>query len=233
MNNDFRHPLSKLNSRGAESNLVYARALQRDQKQDTRHLHTVQAGAWLPLLQSTITGGLGGILMWIVAIQFRWRDAWFHGIVFWFVVETVTWLYLQRHWILMTFERISQIDVNQDGRIGAEPRAQDQAIPEIRVRIEHIKQDGHYQQDVINLPATWEQMHTLAEGITSGLPFTERNFTGSGCPFSVNQFRALRSEMLRRGLLSLGGAKDARQGFQVTDEGKAVLDGFLESPPPL
>jgi hypothetical protein len=233
MNSDFKRTLGKLDSRGVENVLEYARSLQREQKQDTRFLHTVQAGVWLPFLQSTITGALAGVLLWILAIQFRWRDAWFHGLIFWLVIQVATWLYLQRHWILMTFERIAKIDVNHDGRIGAAPGAQDQEIPEVRVRIEHIKQDGHYQQDVVRLPATLEQMHALAEGIKSGLPFTERNFTGSGRPFSINQFRALRSEMIRRGLLSLGDAKDARQGFQVTEEGKAVLDGFLDSPPPL
>jgi len=209
--------------------LDLARLLQREQKQDKRFLHTVQAGVWLPFWQSTITGALAGILLWILAIQFRWRDALIHGLVFWVIVQGITWLYLQRHWILIAFERVAKIDVNGDGRVGAAPK---QEIPEVRVRIEHIKQDGHYQQDIMTLPATLEQMRALAEGITSGLPFTERNFTGSGRPFSIDQFRALRSEMIRRGLLTLEGSKDARQGFKMTDEGKAVLDGFLDSSPP-
>lgn len=218
--------LKKLERDRLENVLDYARSLQQEQKQDKRFLHTVQAGAWLPLLQSTITGALAGILMLILAIQFRWRDAWIHGLIFWVVIQGITWLYLQRHWILMTFERVAKIDLNRDGRKGAAPV---QEIPEVRVRIEHIKQDGHYQQDVVNLPASLEQMRALAEGITSGLSFTERNFTGSGRPFSIDQFRALRSEMIRRKLLTLEGSKDARQGFKLTEEGKAVLDGFRDS----
>ena len=98
----------------------------------------------------------------------------------------------------------------------------------VRVQLDRVE-DGRYKQTAIfDLPATPEQLTALAVGLLRGrIPFSEREWTGAGRPFSVNEFRGLRSEMIKRQLMTLKNEKDARQGYVPTAEGQAVLEQFL------
>jgi hypothetical protein len=62
--------------------------------------------------------------------------------------------------------------------------------------------------------------------LNDGRTFSEKEWCGAGRPFSVNGFRELRSEMIRRGLLARKSEKDHRQGYELTEDGKAVLGQF-------
>lgn len=215
-----------------ENFLAFEREKRRSREKP--YLHTIQAGVVLPLLQAVITGGLGGIVLLVLSVKFRWRDAWLHALLFWLIVTALTWLYLQRHWLLMAFERITGADLNRDGRIGGD--LHEAATPVVRVKLDEIKENRHFQQHTYNIPATLDQMAELAKGVLEQeIAFSERSWAGSGKPFSSAEFRNLRSELIRRDLVVLANPKDSRLGYAFTAKGRAVLRGFLDesSPPPL
>ena len=194
-----------------------------------QYLHTTQAGAVLPFLQASITGAILGSLALILAYTWRARDPWTWGGLVAVLAWAITWLQLQRHWFTLTnLEKLTGLDLDGNGEIGNEP----QRPAEIRIKLSEINDGGHYHETVYPLPATLEQMQALAEGLTQGLPFSERTWTGSGRPFSVNEFRALRSEMIKRGLLILASDKDPRQGYSLTKPGRACMRGFMQADPP-
>lgn len=191
------------------------------------YLHTVQAGAWLPFLQATITGGIIGFCTFGLFFVFDIRHPEMPGLIAGLLAWAVTWLLLQRHWFALTaLERITGRDLDGDGVIGRdEPQ-------EVRVRVSSIKENGHFQENIYPLPGSYEQLRELASGlIERGEPFACRIWAGRGRPFSDSQFAHLRSEMIRRGLLEQASPKDARQGYVLTAKGEQVFRGILENSP--
>jgi len=84
---------------------------------------------------------------------------------------------------------------------------------------------------LLNLPANDKQLQALAVGVLiDNRPLSQREWTGAGRPFSINQFNALRDEMQRRGLLHLVSEKDPRQGVALNRVGVKMLGKFLPSP---
>jgi len=84
---------------------------------------------------------------------------------------------------------------------------------------------------IFHLPGQPRQLEELAKGLLDqGAPFAQRRWTGKGKPFSIDQFNALRDEMLRRGLAYYVSEKDPRQGCDLTRVGKQVLRKYLPSP---
>lgn len=84
---------------------------------------------------------------------------------------------------------------------------------------------------IFHLPGQPRQLEELARGLLDqGATFTQRRWTGRGKPFSIDQFNALRDEMLRRGLAYYVSEKDPRQGCDLTRVGKQVLRKYLPSP---
>lgn len=186
------------------------------------YLHTAGAGAGLPLAQALISGLMAGLLVLVICIISRSRYILEVSGLAMLLVTAGVWYLTQRHWFSLTdVERLTGMDLNRDGNIG-EP------APEVRVVIDRIKENGHFEQSRTSLPASQEQMQSLAQGILEyHLPFTVREWTGRGRPFSVEQFNRLRGELMRRGLIEAASEKDARRGFVFTPEGEQVLQGFL------
>lgn len=196
-----------------------------------QHLHTVQAGAWLPFMQATITGvilGLGTLTLAII-LDARHPETW--SLVIGVLTWVVTWLLLQRHWFTLTaLEKLTGLDLDRDGLIAGQAVKNKPA--EVRVRLSQGNESGYFQENIFTLPATLEQLKELARGlILNRLPFSERTWAGSGRPFSIAEFRDLRSEMIKRGLLTLVSAKDPRQGSTLTAAGRQVMRGLLSSFP--
>lgn len=82
-----------------------------------------------------------------------------------------------------------------------------------------------------DLPGSWRQLEQLATGlIIAGDPFTQRRWTGKGRPFSINQFNALRDEMLQKEYCYQINDEDPRQGYDLTLSGKAIMLRFIPSP---
>lgn len=206
---------------------------------ERQYLHTLVAGALLPLAQSTIAAVVVAVGAWTIAyFVFDMLDSYKAGILFF----AVTWIYmiwkLQRHWLsLTTIEQIIQYDINNDGVIG-EPQPVEQKPRRVVIQLDTVKEDGHYQvgdlSARITLPCADDQLHTLAMGlIDGGMSFSEKQWCGKGKPFSTDEFRELRAEMKKHGLTEYVNEKDHRQGIRLTDAGKAVMQEYAASPTPL
>lgn len=207
---------------------------------ERQYLHTLIAGAWLPLAQATIIAVVVAIGAWVIAFfVFDAIDPHKPAIL----LFAVTWVYymlkLQRHWLSLTaVEQIIQRDLNGDGVIGAETEQPAAQITPRRVviQLDTVKEDGHYEvgdtSAWINLPCDDEQLYTLAQGLMNGLPFSEKQWTGKGKPFASNEFRALRAEMQKQNLVEYVNDKDPRQGIRLTDAGRAVMEEYARSPTP-
>jgi hypothetical protein len=140
------------------------------------------------------------------------------------VMPFFSWLFLQRRWLVLTAERVMQRDLNGDGVIEKPSRAEPRIV---KVQVNHVREGGSLQVDLINLPCTGSQLQSLAEGLLDGVPFTEGAWSGGGKPFSVSELRNLRTVMSVRGLLKLRSEKDQRQGYELTEDGRAVMQGVI------
>lgn len=188
---------------------------------DRKYLHSATVAALVPLLQAFITGLLLGLLVLILALALHRRDAWtWCGVVF-ALAMAGTWIQAQRRWHSMT-----GLQLVQD-----EPIRQFTNViptPEILVR---ISEDHGHQVTRATLPATLAQMQDLAAGLLAGQPFAERGFCGYGKPFSINGFRSLRAELVKRGLLAMANPKDPRQGYVMTVVGRQTMRAFIQDDP--
>lgn len=200
----------------------------RDGVHETAFLHKPEAGAKVPFIQAVITGALVAALFAFICIKLRVPDAWFYIGVIFCLITLAMWLVLQKHWFTLTdihrLERLTGLDLNKDGQIGGEsfpPR-----VHSVRVNVHQETDSGYPQMQSVDFPISEETLRTLAEGLLNGMPFSEREWAGAGKPFSINEFRTARSEMLKRGLLALANPKAPQQGFVLTRAGRAVFEHF-------
>ena len=203
---------------------------------DRRYLHTLTAGAWLPVVQSLITGIIVFVLVLVIGLMFRFRSPWAWSVVIGGLAVVMTWFILAKHWYKLTdLETWTGIDFNRDGVIGdylPNPTRRD----EVRVYVSEITAAGHVtgNQKIIDFPCSGEQLQQLAEGLLNGVPLAERGWTGAGRPFSTAGFRSVRAELIKRGLVALASDKDTRRGYVLTVAGRNILARLLEelSPSP-
>ena len=120
------------------------------------------------------------------------------------------------------------MDLNGDGNIGKPMKEPEHFV----IRLDEITADKHYRSRNIDSVISKEQMTVLARGLLNGIPFSERNWAGSGKPLSSTEFRTLRSGWLKHGLLEVASDKDNRQGFYLTDQGWAVMEKFANTTAP-
>jgi hypothetical protein len=204
--------------------------IERESPAGRQHLHTLTAGAWLPFMQASMGGFITFMVIGICGSVWRMRSPWSWGAVFGSLVWGFAWMALSRHWFSLTsLEQVTGIDLNRDGFIGTPPAApvQDRTV---HVRLSETSK-GNLHETRFDLPATFEQLHALADGLMRGNTLSERNWTGAGRPFSINEFRVLRTEMYKRGLIGLSSPKDGRQGYELTRAGMAVMRQVLSPPP--
>jgi hypothetical protein len=197
---------------------------------DRRYLHTLTAGAWLPVVQSLITGIIVFILVLVIGFTFRFRSPWTWSVVIGGLVVVVTWFILAGHWYRLTdLETWTGIDFNHDGVIGdysPTPTRRE----EVRVYVSEVTAVGHVtgNQKIIDFPCSGEQLRQLAEGLLTGVPLAERGWTGAGRPFSTAGFRSVRAELIKRGLVALASDKDTRRGYVLTVAGRNILARLIE-----
>lgn len=199
---------------------------------DRAFLHTQQAGAFLPLMQSAITGVLLGLLAFAVLAILRVRDAWLWGLLIGLVSITLVWMLLQRHWFSLTaIEKATGLDLNQDGSIG-EPEKPREVVRSVRVDVEEVLPNKHLRITTARLPITEEQLEKLAQGLVKGVPFSERRWTGSSGLFAISEFKALREEMEKRNWIKPKSTKSGKQGWKLTRLGWLTMCE-LAGPPTL
>jgi len=192
------------------------------------YLHTIEAGMKLPLMQSMIWGLLAMAVALVIVLSGSpiWPDSLVYPAGAFIAGAALAWWNYQAHWFkLSNIEKFTGLDLNRDGKIGNETPLPRRVIP---VQINEITAQGHLRvSKMFDLPATPEQMEMLAYGLLrQNIPFTFREWSGKGKPFSDNEFENLRSEMIKRGLVAASGA-EARRGLVLTVIGRRVIADFL------
>lgn len=196
------------------------------------YLHTREAAAFVPFLQSLLTGFLLALLAFLGMLKLRMYllDALFWAVVVWVVVLTGVWLLLQRHWFTLTnLEKLTGVDMNRDGVVGAEPARQSEHT--VKVNIQETVGNGHIRITTARFAVPEWKMVELAQGLLAEKPFSEKPWTGDKGIFSINEFRAVRDEMLLRHLIKQSSTKSKKQGFELTPSGWAVMRDFASSSP--
>lgn len=205
--------------------------VQKSSYADRQFLHTFVAGAVLPLVQASITAVVMMIATVLVLYMFNAID--FIKPVF--VIGGLTWVFawlaLQRRWLRLTdLEKFFNQDFNNDNHIGEPPVA-----AKIHVQVDEVTHEGHIRQaSMFDLPCTEQQLQALSIGILKDhKTLAEKEWTGSGKPFSIKQFREVRSEMIKMGMVVPASSKAEQQGFVFTRAGEAVLRHYTTSPSPI
>lgn len=167
----------------------------------------------IPLIQSFASGLSLGLTAAALSWGISFGDPLKIGVIVAAFSQTVAWYQAIRRWqdLIWSLESSLDTDIDHDGQIG-QPEPPRQTI---RVQLE---QGNHTQ--FIDLPATLPQLRSLA---ASGDRPNESALTGSGRPFSVAGFRALRDELIRRGLATWLNDDHHAQGWQINAAGRAVL----------
>jgi hypothetical protein len=196
------------------------------ENQNKAFLHTVSAAAWVPLMQSAITAGLVAIALAAALIGLDVRRWWSWAIAGGLMTLIWMWWRLLNHWFRLTahLEQLTGLDLNMNGRVDEPDDDVREAAPQVvKVTLNRISDAGHFSGEYFDLPGSLENLKTLAQGLLDGRPFTDREWTGRGKPYASVQFRDLRRELVKRGLVELASAKDARQGYVLTDEGTQFM----------
>lgn len=117
------------------------------------------------------------------------------------------------------------MDLDGDGHVG-EP--------------ETSRWEVHYpdtnQTQILHFPVSEQRMALLARGLVSnGWKFTEREWSGSGKPFSAEEVDGIREVFLARGWCVWKNEDSVERGVNFTAKGKASLRGkagFIQPPYP-
>jgi len=75
----------------------------------------------------------------------------------------------------------------------------------------------------LDLPGSPVALASMARGLLAGRPFSESEWSGGGAPYSRRAFRALRAELMERGLVRWRDAGAPTQGVELSPVGRAVL----------
>ena len=176
----------------------------------------------LPLAAALITGAMTGavVLTWGWALNFA------HPLqpaaIVAALATVITWL--------AGYDRARRVSEIERGII-ADPPLPAEINPARTIRVELRGDDGR-KMDYVDLPASFDQLHTLAMGLQSGTPFAVSSWSGTGRPFSRSEFETLRAEMIARGLASWRNPHAPAQGAELSAAGRAVIKYLATTPPP-
>lgn len=92
----------------------------------------------------------------------------------------------------------------------------------LRVELKHDKS----RTQLLELPATAEQLTALGRGVLGGASLAENTWTGSGGQFTRAEFGRLRNELIRRGLAGWNSPGTPARGWTLTPAGRAAFRYF-------
>lgn len=190
------------------------------QESERAHLFTPAAGVLLPLGQAAATGAMAGLAAWIFAALLRSPAAWRWGVGVFAGVLLLAWLLLLWRWLGLTapLERLTGLDLDQDGYIGPPPT--------IRVEV----QNGRH-TTIAELPYA-DRLADFARGVLAGSPISERTWSGAGALFSQSEFRQVRDIFLARGWFRWSNPDAPQQGIELSPAGRAALRALAEHDTP-
>ena len=193
------------------------------QYSDRQFLHAEQAAVNVPIKQVIVTSILVAIAILTLSLMFGARHPFKNSLYSLGIAPLILWIFLQRRWLHLTAEKIFNIDIPDN-----EPKKSTEART-VKIQISQVKDNGHYQADMMELPCKESQLEALAIGLKNGRKFSEKEWAGPGRPFSIDGFRELKTVMLTRGLIAQKNPKDARQGFILTEAGQALIEQYEPS----
>lgn len=194
----------------------------------------------IPALQGFITGLAAGVafgaLIWLAEIyelipSRAWAPA-IWGFVFFTLVQAGAVFSGFHRWaqslrgLEHMIERVTGADLNGDNKIGDDPIDDEPQEKSFKIEMTQRSDGGVKQTQLFTLPTTPEKFTDLARGLVHGQAFSERRWSGSGALFSQAEFRTLRDEMIRRGLLRWIDERYPNQGVEITRPGRAVIEHF-------
>jgi hypothetical protein len=193
---------------------------------DRQFLHQSEAAVWVPLKQSAVTGVIVFIACFGIAFKVNAIDLFTWPLVLGVLAFGGSWAMYQYRWIILTkLEQALGMDLNNDHYIGTTPAP----MPTV-IRIEKIT-NGSYQSNDIRLSASEEKLIELATGLSYGRPFSEREWTPRNKGFSTEEFRTLKDEMIKFGLIEMKVEGVPRQGYVLTEDGQEWFKRYASPSP--
>ena len=173
----------------------------------------IESAVLVPLLQSTITGGLFGIVAGGVAALTDASQPAIVGVTTGAVVTLAAWMAHQANYS----RRLDAAAGIQQGM--AVKAAESRTIP-VKLAISTL--DGT-QGAFMSLPGGQEKLIEFAKGLAEGLPLTTRQWTGRSGLYAPGEYDQLRGELIKRGFAAWKSSKDTRGGVELTRPGKALF----------
>jgi hypothetical protein len=185
------------------------------------NLHTPQAAIQVPLGQALAAGILAGVSFLAWALLITSPSIWSGALVCTVTVIDVIFGISQWRWFVLTAEKITGNDYNDDGKIGEEEEV-------TRIDITQIV-DGVNQMKFLKIPCSPEKFLRLAIGIVNRrLPFTGEEWGGKGKVFSDPQFRKLRSYLIAQQYVVQSSAAGPNNGYVFNRNGIAMLRDYMQ-----
>lgn len=191
---------------------------------DQAYLHTTQSGALVPLIQSVITGALITAPIVIILVKLNATDIFTWSLLVFFSITAGMWTYSWMHWLGLTLERMTGIDLNGDGVIC------DEVIVPVRVDIEQTDDNIHTTTRA-RFPNERKLVAVADAIVNSGASFSVREIVEKRKLLSRSEFEDMREEMVNRGIIALKNPVFPHIGYDVTRAGKAVFRDLLDRPP--
>lgn len=144
------------------------------------------------------------------------------------VVTIGTWFWQVKddRFLKRTFERIIGQDIDGDGYVGEPPEPK----KKMRITVTEKQKGSRSWTGYFDSPIEEPVLGQFARAFLAGRPMGERNWTGAGQPFSVNEYVGFRDELMGRGLVRWKNDGAHRQGFKLTLRGERVFKELAAIP---
>jgi hypothetical protein len=185
------------------------------------NLHTPTAAVGIPIGQALAAGLLAGFTFLAVALVISSPTVWSGALLCTILVIDIVFTISQWRWFVLTAEKITGVDINQDGQVGEEEEV-------TRIDITQIVDDVN-QIAFLKIPVAPEKFLKLAIGIVNRrLPFTGEEWSGKGKLFSDPQFRKLRAYLITKKYVVQSSAQGPNPGYVFNRNGIAVLRDYMQ-----
>jgi signal transduction histidine kinase len=184
-------------------------------------LHSLVAGAQLPLLQALISGLMVAVLVAYMAYQAMWLDWLSAGLIAGLIVALIVWGLQIKSWSKLAWYIEQATGIDLPGDYQPEP---DRIVLDIA-----DKRDGAYSVNRLYLDCSLETMQRFARNALAGKLSEKDNRRIFG---DLETWISVRDELEARALIEWKSADRAR-GVRLTQKGQRAMRQLLSSPAPL
>ena len=191
---------------------------------------TVAGDVRVPLAQAAITAVVIAALITMVTTPQHGTDWIPTAVITFSAILTVSWLWLlvDHRSLLRTVERITNKDINRDGRVADRP-----VEIERRVALNSVEfsATGRYLRSRrIEIPRGDEHaVVEMARGVIAGKAYTQRQWAHL---YNREEFNALRDKLITNGYAIWRDLDDHNLGVEILATGRALFRALAEPTPP-